>query len=231
MRGFTRNVAAIGVLAEPVRRELYLFVCSQTEPVTRDQAAKAMGIAHHQAKFHLDRLEAEGLLATEYVRLTGRSGPGAGRPSKRYRRGGTEIAITLPERQYEVAGRLLAEAITASARTGTPVTDTLRMAAGAHGAAIAAAATDRPTSVRAALDLARQPPDCAGIRTSPNRPDRGPDQLPVPGTGTQPYQTDLRDEPFHPCRVRSSCCAERARRPPRPRGQPMLRHTHSPRWS
>jgi predicted ArsR family transcriptional regulator len=54
MRGFTRNVAAIGVLAEPVRRELYLFVCSQTEPVTRDQAAKAMGIAHHQAKFHLD---------------------------------------------------------------------------------------------------------------------------------------------------------------------------------
>jgi predicted ArsR family transcriptional regulator len=154
MRGFTRNVAAIGVLAEPVRRELYLFVCSQTEPVTRDQAAKAMGIAHHQAKFHLDRLEAEGLLATDYVRLTGRSGPGAGRPSKRYRRGGTEIAITLPERQYEVAGRLLAEAITASARTGTPVTDTLRMAAGAHGAAIAAAATDRPTSVRAALDLA-----------------------------------------------------------------------------
>jgi hypothetical protein len=89
MRGFTRNVAAIGVLAEPVRRELYLFVCSQTEPVTRDQAAKAMGIAHHQAKFHLDRLEAEGLLATDYVRLTGRSGPGAGRPSKRYRRGGT----------------------------------------------------------------------------------------------------------------------------------------------
>ena len=80
MRDFDRNVTGIGVLADPVRRQLYEFVCSQAEPVSRDQAAEAVGIARHQAKFHLDRLEAEGLLETDYVRLTGRTGPGAGRP-------------------------------------------------------------------------------------------------------------------------------------------------------
>ena len=87
MRSFDRNVTGIGVLADSVRRRLYRFVSSQGQPVSRDQAAQAVGIARHKAKFHLDRLEAEGLLEADYVRLTGRSGPGAGRPAKRYRRG------------------------------------------------------------------------------------------------------------------------------------------------
>ena len=73
LRGFDRNVTGIGVLADPVRRRLYEFVCSQDQPVSRDQAAHAVGIARHKAKFHLDRLEAEGLLEADYVRLTGRS--------------------------------------------------------------------------------------------------------------------------------------------------------------
>ena len=104
VQSFDRNVTGIGVLADPVRRELYRFVCSQAQPVTRDQAAKAAGVARHKAKFHLDRLEAEGLLEADYVRLTGRTGPGAGRPAKRYRRGRREFAITLPARDYELAG-------------------------------------------------------------------------------------------------------------------------------
>ncbi|REO55222.1 transcriptional regulator, partial [Mycobacterium tuberculosis] len=45
---------------DPVRRQLYQFVCSQSMPVSRDQAADAVGIPRHQAKFHLDRLTAEG---------------------------------------------------------------------------------------------------------------------------------------------------------------------------
>lgn len=76
---FERDVAGIRALVDPVRRQLYQFVCSQSMPVSRDQAADAVGIPRHQAKFHLDRLTAEGLLDTEYARLTGRSGPGAGR--------------------------------------------------------------------------------------------------------------------------------------------------------
>jgi predicted ArsR family transcriptional regulator len=154
MRGFERNVAGISVLAEPVRRELYQFVCSQPEPVSRDQAAQAVGIARHQAKFHLDRLETEGLLEVDYVRLTGRTGPGAGRPAKRYRRAGSEFAITLPAREYELAGRILAEAITASAQTGTPTPAALSRTAAAQGATIAGATPDRPSSADDALDLA-----------------------------------------------------------------------------
>ena len=123
MRNFDRSVTGIGVLADPVRRRLYRFVCSQDQPVSRDQAAQAVGIARHKAKFHLDRLEAEGLLEADYVRLTGRAGPGAGRPAKRYRRGRSEFAVSLPARDYELAGRIMADAISYAARTGVPITE------------------------------------------------------------------------------------------------------------
>lgn len=139
MGDFDRDVTGIGALADPVRRELYQFVCSQSGPVSRDQAAAAVGVARHQAKFHLDRLEAEGLLETDYVRLTGRAGPGAGRPAKRYRRSPTEVSVALPPRDYELVGQIMADAITDSARTGAPITEALTKAATAHGTAIAAA--------------------------------------------------------------------------------------------
>lgn len=158
MREFEQKVTVIGALAEPVRRALYLFVCAQAAPVSRDQAAEAVGVPRHQAKFHLDRLEAEGLLEADYARLTGRTGPGAGRPSKRYRRAPREIAVSLPDREYELAGRLMAEAITESARSGAPVLDTLCRVAAEHGRAMgnAVVATDGGprTSPAEALDIA-----------------------------------------------------------------------------
>jgi predicted ArsR family transcriptional regulator len=154
VRSFDRNVTGIGVLADPVRRQLYRFVCSQDQPVSRDQAAQAVGVARHKAKFHLDRLETEGLLEADYVRMTGRAGPGAGRPAKRYRRGRSEFAVTLPARDYELAGHIMADAIADSARTDTPIFEALSTAAAVHGASIAAAAADRPSSADAALDVA-----------------------------------------------------------------------------
>src|SRR5215213_10929356 len=138
VQNFDRNVTRIGVLADPVRRELYRFVCSQDQPVSRDHAAHAAGIARHKAKFHLDRLEAAGLLEADYVRLTGRSGPGAGRPAKRYRRGRKEFAVTLPARDYELAGHIMADAISDSTRTGAPITETISKAASVRGVALAA---------------------------------------------------------------------------------------------
>jgi predicted ArsR family transcriptional regulator len=154
VRSFDRNVTGIGALADPVRRQLYRYVCSQAEPVTRDQAAEVVGVARHKAKFHLDRLAAEGLLEVDYVRLAGRTGPGAGRPAKRYRRGSGEFAITLPARDYELAGHIMVDAISDSARTGTPIFVALSTAAAAHGAAIAASTVERPTEADPALDLA-----------------------------------------------------------------------------
>ncbi len=150
MRNFDRNVTGIGMLADPVRRRLYAFVTSQTEPVSRDQAAEAVGITRHQAKFHLDRLEAAGLVETDYARLTGRTGPGAGRTAKRYRRGTKEYAVALPGREYDLAGHIMAEAITDTAKTGTPIVEALHKAAAAQGAAMAPE-PHRPDSVPAAV--------------------------------------------------------------------------------
>lgn len=102
---------AAGALADAARRRLYAYVAAQGHPVGRDEAARATGMAAHSARFHLDRLVEEGLLETEFRRLSGRSGPGAGRPAKLYRRADTEVAVTLPPRRYDLLGRVLAAAV------------------------------------------------------------------------------------------------------------------------
>lgn len=105
------GVAGIAALAEPVRRSLYVFVSRQSDPVSREQAAAGVDVPAHTARFHLDKLVDEGLLDVEFRRLSGRSGPGAGRPSKLYRRSTREIAVSLPERHYDLLGQILAEAV------------------------------------------------------------------------------------------------------------------------
>lgn len=157
MAEFEQSVAGIGSLADPVRRELYRYVCTRPEPVSRDQAADALRIARHQAKFHLDRLAAEGLLGVRYARLHGRTGPGAGRPAKLYFRSASEISVSLPDRDYELAGRLMADAITEATATGTPVIDALHRLATAHGSAAceaARAAGPAPQTAAEALEIA-----------------------------------------------------------------------------
>ncbi|OJF09689.1 helix-turn-helix transcriptional regulator [Couchioplanes caeruleus] len=126
---FAADVASIAALGEPVRRELYCYVVAQDAPVSRESAAAATGVAHHVAKFNLDRLVSEGLLDVEYSRPPGRGGPGAGRPAKLYRRSARDISVTLPERRYDLAGLVLAEAVTVAARDGIPVDRALRSAA------------------------------------------------------------------------------------------------------
>lgn len=107
-----RRAAGIGALADDTRRALYEYVVGQREPVSRERAATAVDLPLHRASFHLDRLVAEGLLEVEYRRLSGRTGPGAGRPSKLYRRAAAEIAVSLPERRYDLVGDILAAAVT-----------------------------------------------------------------------------------------------------------------------
>jgi predicted ArsR family transcriptional regulator len=135
-----RQLGSVAALAEPVRRLLYRYVAGRRDGVSREQAAAGVGVAHHVAKFHLDRLEADGLLETEYRRPAGRTGPGAGRPAKIYRRADREIALSLPERRYDLAAQVLADAIAASASDGAPITDALRSAAAARGRHIGAEA-------------------------------------------------------------------------------------------
>jgi predicted ArsR family transcriptional regulator len=115
------DVSAIAALDEPTRRRLYDHVVRQPSPVSRDEAAAALGLARQTAAFHLDRLADESLLDVIYERRSGRSGPGAGRPAKLYRRSAKQVAVNLPDRRYELAGRLLAQAVEESDATGEPV--------------------------------------------------------------------------------------------------------------
>ena len=102
----------IAALAEPVRRRLYEFVARRGEAVDRDEAAAAVGIGRPLAAFHLDRLVAAGLLDVAFRRRSGRTGPGAGRPAKFYRRSAdAAIAVQLPPRRYDLAADLLASGI------------------------------------------------------------------------------------------------------------------------
>ncbi|MCW2779918.1 MAG: putative transcriptional regulator [Marmoricola sp.] len=133
------QVAGIGALAEPVRRALYEYVAGQPEAVGREQAADAVGVPMHTAKFHLDKLVDEGLLDVEFRRLTGRSGPGAGRPAKLYRRSAAEWTVSLPARRYHLAGHILATALETAARDGLSVPDSLHAAAHTEGELIGAA--------------------------------------------------------------------------------------------
>jgi predicted ArsR family transcriptional regulator len=137
---FSTQVERIAALGEPVRRRLYQYVVAQDGPVGRDQAAVGAGVAHHTAKFHLDKLVADGLLDIEYARPPGRSCPGAGRPAKLYRRAAREIAVSIPDRRYELAAHVMAEAITAAARDRVPVMEAIRAAAAATGRDLAAEA-------------------------------------------------------------------------------------------
>jgi predicted ArsR family transcriptional regulator len=151
------RITGVASLAEPQRRALYRFVVERGDAVSKDEAAAAMGVARSVAAFHLDRLVADGLLTTEFRRLTGRQGPGAGRPAKLYRRAEGEVSVSLPARQYDLAARLLAAAVNQATRTGTPVGEALTEGATAQGRRLGERAREvagkRP-SRRALLDAA-----------------------------------------------------------------------------
>jgi predicted ArsR family transcriptional regulator len=138
--GFAERVAGVASLAEPVRLALYRYIGAQPAAVGRDQAADGVGVPRHTAKFHLDKLVDEGLLEVEYRRLTGRLGPGAGRPAKLYRRSDREVSVTVPDREYQLAGELMAGAIERAATDGTDVVAALHGVAREHGRELGRAA-------------------------------------------------------------------------------------------
>ena len=125
----SEQAAGIGALAEPTRSALYLFVAGQPDAVSRDQAAQGVRVALHTAKFHLDRLVDEGLLDVEFRRLSGRTGPGAGRPAKLYRRSARQLSVSLPERRYDLVGHILAAGVERSQRAGTSLHEAVAEAA------------------------------------------------------------------------------------------------------
>ncbi len=131
------EVAAISALGEPTRRALYEHIAAVGDWTSRDDAADALGIERGTAVHHLDRLAADGLLDVQFRRLSGRRGPGAGRPAKLYRRAARQLDVSLPPRDYELAGRMLAEAVDRARASGTDVVEALDEVASAEGRRLA----------------------------------------------------------------------------------------------
>ena len=165
MPRLTRPDAAAGAATEPTARALFDLVSRSTIPMGRDAAAAALGIPRATAAFHLDKLVEAGLLRTEFRRLSGRTGPGAGRPAKLYERAGLEVSVSLPERRYDLAGDLLSTAIE-EARSD-PIAEAIERVAVRRGRAIGADAG----SLDAALEsIGYQPVEEQGVTRLYNCP-------------------------------------------------------------
>src|SRR5215831_16203304 len=156
------RMAVLTTLAEPLRRALYLHVIGQRQPVSRAQAAAALGVPRTVAAFHLDKLVEAGLLQVSHGRTTGRRGPGAGRPAVLYSRAERQHELTIPARSYALASRLLTDAVDAAGA------DRLLQAAaereGERQGRAEAAAGDGLEAVAAALERRGYEPDREGDR-------------------------------------------------------------------
>jgi predicted ArsR family transcriptional regulator len=119
METFEQRLESAAALADELRRQMYLFIREQRRPVGRDEAAQAVGISRNLAAFHLDKLVEKGLLSAHYTRLSGRSGPGAGRPAKVYEPSERDVSVSIPFRSYEVVGDVLLAALESSPRSAS----------------------------------------------------------------------------------------------------------------
>jgi predicted ArsR family transcriptional regulator len=162
------RIGEIAALDQPLRRDLYALLVDRGDWVGRDDAADALDVPRSVAAFHLDKLADAGLVDVRYERAPGRSGPGAGRPAKQYRRSEREVSVSLPERHYDLAGALLADAVVEAETSGRPVGEALREAAHRAGVEIGLSAREglrrtRPSaSAVAALERLGYEPRRAG---------------------------------------------------------------------
>lgn|SRR3954467_3940349 len=178
----TTAIRAAAALAEDVRHRLYAFTRAARRPVTREEAAAAVGISRKLAAFHLDKLVAVGLL---HYRFGGGGPARVGRRPKVYEPADTDIQVSIPARRHDVLAGILVEALLTEQQHGTA------KAAAAHaahelGLTAAAAVRDRvePGRMEAerALSLAEEIVSAYGFE---------PDRV---ATGC----IRLRNCPFHP---------------------------------
>jgi predicted ArsR family transcriptional regulator len=147
-----RRLDALASLAGPMRLALYRCVAGCEQGMGRDEAAAAVGISRALAAYHLDKLADAGLLDVRFERRSGRSGPGAGRTAKLYRRSARPLEVALPARNYWLIAELLADAVQADP-------------SGAAGAALerAARSVGAENAIHADEDHSRPQDAAAGV--------------------------------------------------------------------
>ncbi len=88
-------------LGDPTRRAIYIALRESAEPMTAGEVAGLFDIHTNVARHHLDKLADEGFLEVSRRRPAGRSGPGAGRPAKRYEITSKPIEVHFPARRTD----------------------------------------------------------------------------------------------------------------------------------
>lgn len=105
---FTSAVSAItDAFGDPTRRAIYLFVHENPEGVTAARVAEHTGLHPNVARHHLDKLAGGGHLEV----TAGRSGGGAGRPSKRYKAAAKHVTLDVAVRSDDLVLSLLGRAL------------------------------------------------------------------------------------------------------------------------
>ena len=104
--------SAVVALADASRRALYEYVRRQDRPVSREEAGDAAGMSRGLAAFHLEKLVDAGLLRSAVQAGAGRRRV-RGRAPKVYQADDEGLAITIPERRYELVAEILADAVAA----------------------------------------------------------------------------------------------------------------------
>jgi predicted ArsR family transcriptional regulator len=99
------------VLTDPVRRALYRLIVAADAPVSRNEAAEALGLPKSTVAFHLERMARDGALLVTTRKTGERAGPGSGRPTTFYAPAAREVTLSVPPRQYELMGDILAGAL------------------------------------------------------------------------------------------------------------------------
>ena len=106
------RIRAIAALDDESRSGMYAFIRAARRPVTRDEAAAAVGISRKLAAFHLDKLVDAGVLQADYQPASGIRK--AGRAPKVYRPVDTDLRISIPSRNPDLLADILLDAVLAA---------------------------------------------------------------------------------------------------------------------
>lgn len=119
-------IAAVAALDDELRRGMYEFIRHARRPVTRDEAAAAVGISRKLAAFHLDKLVDAGLLTARFEPVGGIRK--AGRTPKVYEPADVDIRVSIPPRQHDLLADILLEAVLTEGESETAWQAALRTA-------------------------------------------------------------------------------------------------------
>ena len=181
--GVEPTISAIAALDDDLRRGMYAYIRGRRRPVTRDEAAAAVGISRKLAAFHLDKLVATGLLRAHFD--PSRRTRSVGRAPKVYEPTDADIQVSIPERRHGLMAEILLDAVLASGR-GQDARDAAAGVAGERGHELGAAERERTRPGRMGAERAltmaehvlagqgfepaRETPSCVRLRNCPFHP-------------------------------------------------------------